>query len=158
MAGTGLLASTSWSPPQVTTDVAQSRASSHWAVRNIAGASALWCCTFELLHTFNYECTADFESPEDFFFRGQNILWGISRDLLFSGQLRGQKGSAPLKNPKKCPIFCFATDKKNNLLDVQNQRYIGIFASLRQRESKSEREGERGRAREREQEKERERE
>jgi hypothetical protein len=55
-------------------------------------------------------------------------------------------------------LFVLPQTKKNNLLDVQNQTYIGIFTSLRQRESKSEREGERGRAREREREKERERE
>jgi hypothetical protein len=37
-------------------------------------------------------------------------------------------------NPKKFPIVCFAPDKKYNLQDFQNQRYIGIFMSLRERE------------------------
>jgi hypothetical protein len=45
-----------------------------------------------------------------------------------------KKAKAPSKNPLKCPIICFAPDKKNNLLDFQNQRYIGIFISLRERE------------------------
>jgi hypothetical protein len=132
--------------------------SSHWAVRNIAGASALWCCTFELLHTFNYECTADFESLGDYFvFRGQNIQWGISRDLLFSGQFRGPKGSwPPRKIPNYAPFFVLPQTKKNNL-NVQNQRYIGIFMSLRETERESERERERERESERERERKRKR-
>jgi hypothetical protein len=58
-----------------------------------------------------------------------------------------KKAKAPSKNPLKCPIICFAPDKKNNLLDFQNQRYIGIFISLRERERE-----EKGRERERERE------
>jgi hypothetical protein len=44
-----------------------------------------------------------------------------------------------LKNPKKCPIICFAPDKKNNIQDFQNKRYIGIFMSQREREGGRER-------------------
>jgi hypothetical protein len=49
--------------------------------------------------------------------------------------------------PRPFFIVCFAPDK-NNLLDFQKQRYIGIYMSLR--------ESVRARAREREKEKERE--
>jgi hypothetical protein len=42
---------------------------------------------------------------------------------------------------------CFALDKKNHLQDFQNQRYINIFMSLREREKERERVQERERAR-----------
>jgi hypothetical protein len=44
-----------------------------------------------------------------------------------------KKVSAPSRNPSKCPITCFAPDKKNNLQDFQNQRYIGILIFLCER-------------------------
>jgi hypothetical protein len=34
-----------------------------------------------------------------------------------------KKVSAPSKKPAKCPIICFAREKKN-IPDFQNQRYI----------------------------------
>jgi hypothetical protein len=40
------------------------------------------------------------------------------------------KVKAPAKNPKKCAIICFAPDK---ILDFHDQRYIGIFVSMRER-------------------------
>jgi hypothetical protein len=57
------------------------------------------------------------------------------------------KVKAPSKNPKKCPIICFAPDKKNNIPDFQNQRYIGIFMSQRERERERVKERERERER-----------
>ncbi len=51
------------------------------------------------------------------------------------------------------PHYMFAPDKKNNLLDFQNQRYISIFMSLRGKERA--RAKARARLREREKEKER---
>jgi hypothetical protein len=59
--------------------------------------------------------------------------------------------------------MCFAPDKKKHLQDFQNQRYIGICMSLKERERERERGGEHEReskskkARAREQERERER-
>ncbi len=64
-----------------------------------------------------YQCTPDFESPENYFCLGQNISWGISWGfsrgprpfwpqncpLLCSGQFRGQKGLGPLKKPREMP-------------------------------------------------------
>jgi hypothetical protein len=44
-----------------------------------------------------------------------------------SGQFRGQKVSAPSKNPVKFLIICFAPDQNTNFQGFQNQRYIGIF-------------------------------
>jgi hypothetical protein len=73
---------------------------------------------------------------------------------LFEGFFKGAETFlTPLKNPKKCPIICFAPDKKNYLEDFQNQRHIGIFLYIperdRDRESKRERERERDSERER---------
>jgi hypothetical protein len=59
-----------------------------------------------------------------------------------------KKVKAPSKNPKKCPIMCFAPDK-NNITHFQ--RYTGIFMSpyMQERETgggrerESKREGER---------------
>ncbi len=48
-----------------------------------------------------------------------------------------QKVSAPSKNLEKSPSICFALDKKINFQDIQNQRYISIFMSQREREYKS---------------------
>jgi hypothetical protein len=48
-----------------------------------------------------------------------------------------KKDSPPSKNLKKCPIICFAPDKRNNFQDFQNHRYIGIFISQRERERES---------------------
>jgi hypothetical protein len=58
------------------------------------------------------------------------------------GNFGVKKVKAPSKNPKKGPIICFAPDKKNHLLDFQNQRNIVIFMSLREQEREREKESE----------------
>ncbi len=61
-----------------------------------------------------------------------------------------KKGEALSKNPEKCPImYMFCPREKNNPLHFQNQKYIGIFMSLREREGGRERERERERGGER---------
>jgi flagellar biosynthesis/type III secretory pathway protein FliH len=78
-----------------------------------------------------------------FFFAGKtcNAAFYLAQD-----NLGVKKVSAPSKNPKKCPIICFAPEQKNNFQDFQNQRYIDIFMSQwekeRERESKSKSESE----------------
>jgi hypothetical protein len=52
------------------------------------------------------------------------------------------------------PHYIFGPRQKNYLLDFQNQRFIGIFMSLRERESKSERERKKEKKQEKEIEKE----
>jgi hypothetical protein len=76
----------------------------------------------------NYYCTADFESPEyNFFFAGAQDNLGV------------KKVSAPSKNPAKCPITCFAPDKK---IISRSFKIRGTLVFLctkeRERESKSE--------------------
>jgi hypothetical protein len=68
----------------------------------------------------------------------KGIALGYAQD-----NLGFKKVKAPSNNPKKCPIifFCPPPPRKNNLQDFQNQRYMGIFMSLR--EIKREREKER---------------
>ncbi len=118
-----------------------------------------------ILNCYNYLCTADLESAGDYFFLQAKHIMGISRDFsrgpinflslncpeYSMGNFWVKKVKAPSKNHKKFPIICFAPDKKNHLQDFQNQRYIGIFMSLKerggQRESESERERERVRVR-----------
>jgi hypothetical protein len=70
-----------------------------------------------------------------------------------------KKVSALLKNPKKCSIKCFAPDqKKNNIQDFQNQRYVDIFMYQREKKRERERKGERESKEERERVQEREKE
>ncbi len=90
---------------------------------------------------------------EIIFFPGQNI-YIIGH---FEGHFCVKKIEAPLKNPKKCPIICFAPDKKNNPLHFQNQRYIGILYFLKRERGGRGREEERARVRAIEREKERKR-
>jgi hypothetical protein len=63
------------------------------------------------------------------------------------GHFGAKKVEAPSKNSKKCPITCFAPDKKKIICwTIQNQRYIAIFMSQKERErgGEGERERERG--------------
>ncbi len=73
---------------------------------------------------------------------------------LCSGQFWGQKGESPSKNPKKCPIICFAPDKK---IISRTLKIRGPLVFLCPKERERERERERDRERERERQRERER-
>jgi hypothetical protein len=53
------------------------------------------------------------------------------------GSFGVEKVSAPSKNPTKCPIICFAPDKKIIIQDFQNQRYSTlVFFCPKKRERK----------------------
>jgi hypothetical protein len=41
-----------------------------------------------------------------------------------------KKVSASSKNPAKCPMICFAREKKNCIPDFQYQRYINSYNSM----------------------------
>ncbi len=81
--------------------------------------------------------------------------WRLSQTYngAFQGGQRAILGSKrsrpPSKNPKKCPILCFAPDKK---IISRTFKIIGIFTSQRKRERGRERERERERKRKRERE------
>jgi hypothetical protein len=60
-----------------------------------------------------------------------NKIWGKSRHS-HASVFWGQKGQGPLEKPQEITHYMFAPDKKN-LQDFQNQRYIGIFMSQRER-------------------------
>jgi hypothetical protein len=78
--------------------------------------------TVDLLTTV-LMCTADSGSAGDNF-----VFAGKTHNGAFRGIFRGgREVEAPSKNPKNCPIMCFAPDKKNNLTHFQNLKNIGIF-------------------------------
>jgi hypothetical protein len=60
-----------------------------------------------------------------------------------------KKVSAPLKNPKKCPIICFAPDKKIISMTVKIRGVLVFYVPKRERERESESKRERRRERER---------
>jgi hypothetical protein len=58
---------------------------------------------------------------------GPRLFGSVNCHERSNGQYGDQKNVGLLENPKKWPIMCFAQDKKNNLLNCQNQRYCGIY-------------------------------
>jgi hypothetical protein len=93
------------------------------------------------------------------FSRAKHIMGQITKFALRYAKvnLGVKKVSAPLKIPRNAPSYVLPQTKKN-LQDFQDQRYIGIFTSLRERKREREIERKRERERNREREKERERE
>jgi hypothetical protein len=85
------------------------------------------------------------------FQRGQD-LFVLNYPEHSKGQFRGQKGLGPLEKPQEMPHYMFCPRQKNNFQDFENEKYIGIFMSQRERDRKRERKGERKRERERERE------
>ncbi len=59
------------------------------------------------------------------------------------GNFEVKQVEAPFKKSQEMPHYIFCPIQKNNPLHFQNQRYIGIFMSLREREREREREQER---------------
>jgi hypothetical protein len=65
-----------------------------------------------------------------FFFRRENIYWGISRGPRpFSPLNCGQKGQSPLEKSQEMPHYMLCQQNKNNIPHFQNQQNIGIFMS-----------------------------
>ncbi len=67
---------------------------------------------------------------KNFFFRGENIYWGISKGPRPFWPLNcGQKGQSPLKKSQEMPHYMLCPQNKNNIPHFQNQQNIGIFMS-----------------------------
>jgi hypothetical protein len=79
--------------------------------------------------------TADFESPGDYL--------PLNCPERSKGQFWGQKIQGPIKKSQEMPHYMFYPRQKICLLDLQNQRYIGIFMSRREKEGEKRRERER---------------
>ncbi len=60
--------------------------------------------------------------------------------MIRSGQFRGQKGLGTVENSKKCPLRCFAPDKK---VISRTLKIRGTLVPERERERGRDREGER---------------
>jgi hypothetical protein len=52
----------------------------------------------------------------------------------FERFFEGLKRSRPLEKSREMPHYMYCPRQQNNPLHCQNQRYIGIFMSLRERE------------------------
>jgi hypothetical protein len=98
--------------------------------------------------------TADFESPGYIFFLRAKHIMGHFRGF-FEGALTfltpkcpslRYDRTRPLRKSQEMPLYMFYRRQKKKILqDFQNQRYIGIFMSLRVREREREQEKERER-------------